>query len=807
MVKKVDYIPDNAVLQEDGDDTAGAQSSLMKQRRDRFATMETYWSSIHEEALEDDKFVAGEQWPEQVKKDREEAGRPILTYNLLPAFTRQIINKVRQERPQIRVTPVESDRGQTPQIENIQGTKDYSISDVYMGLIRNIEHVSRADHAYDTALMHAVNHGFGYFMLRNQYSDSDPFVQELKIERVKNPYSIYLDPSAEAADLSDAQDGFKFSSIASAVFDKKYPDKTKGEYQQGTAGGTYEGWYDKDQIRIAEYYYIEHKDDEVVMMNNGKIHYYSEVKDVLDELKRDEGIYIATNRGKQIRKAVMRPLCMYEKITASDILEGPLELPFRHIPIFAVLGDEIMVEGRTQYVSAIRHAKDPQKSYNYWRTAGTETVALAPKAPWLITSRQIKGHQRLWEKANRENLPYLPYNHVEGQPPPQRIFASGVAAAELQNATQDSVDIQAIIGLHEASLGAPGDEKSGKAILARQSQGSTSTYTFPDNLNRALEHMGRVLVNAIPRIYDTQRVLRVRLPDDTEDFVEINQSIVDEQTGKPSLVHDIGYGKYDVVVETGPSYATQRQEALEVQLELLRVLPPELAGNIVHLVVKNMAMPGAEEVSRILRKLLPDNLKSEDERAADLPKGVIFDDQGQPIVEETGEPYQPPPTPEQQLAARQQELEQAKIDAETATAQAKIAKAEADGLEAQAKLQEVTAGQDVDGDGEPDYSGMLPEIERIIKQAFEEHEMNPQAHKDAIETVVTDAVVDALRRVRSYVDTKMPKEEEGNSEAAEADAIGDIVKKAIADSKPKSVNFERDQEGNITSAVPEYSEE
>lgn len=775
---KANEIPQHARVTQDDSGGTDPEQDKLATIRDRFMAMSSYWSIIHEAGLEDDNFMAGEQWPEQVRKDREEARRPILTYNLLPSFTRQILNKVRQERPQVRVTPVESDRYQTPDMENVQGTHDYSLADVFMGIIRNIEHRSRADHAYDTALQHGVHHGFGYFVVKNQESRHDPFVQELVIKRVKNSYQVITDPAAQEADLSDMQDAFVFSSIHRTTFERKYPEVSYSSFDAGTMMANYEGWYEKENLRIAEYRWIEYRQDEVLQLSNGKIVYLSNVEDVLDEMQHESGVHIVEIDGAELRKPVKRPVCMWQKMTADEILEGPLELPFETIPIFPVLGEEMIVDGRTRYISAIRDAKDPQRSYNYWRTAAAETVALAPRAPIMATVKQTLGYEHLYDTANTENHPVMYYNHIEGVPPPKRLESAGVAAAELANAGQDAVDMQTIIGLHEANLGAESNEKSGKAILARQAQGSIATFTFPDNLNRALESMGRCLVFAIPKIYDTQRVLRIRLPDDTEDFVEINKSVKDEDSGKEHLVNDINYGRYDVVIETGPAYATQRQEALEAQMELLDKLPPEIAQNIIHLIVKNMAIPGADEIGRILRKMLPDELKSEDERAADLPKGVTFDADGNMVKD--GKPYQPDPTPQEQFAQRQQELAQAEIDAKMANTEADKEQAKAKQAQAQADLKEAelalaTLNNPEDGDQQPDYQAMLGPIEEIIKQAFAEHEADQEAHKGPIDEQVAAGVTDALERVKKYITRQTARQPTAAAPAPKATPLPDNV--------------------------------
>ena len=818
-------IPDSAITVDDDGNQRDLDERLLH-RRQRFEVMQTFWSEIHTQGLKDDKMVAGEQWPEEIRKERQEDRRPILTYNMLPAFNRQITNKIRQERPSVKVTPVETNRGADPRIGNMTGTKDYSVADIYAGIIKNIEHTSRADQAYDTATKHAVDHGFGYFYMLPTWSKIDPFVQELRIHRVKNSYSVMLDPDSQEADYRDMQDAFMFSNMARATYRAKYPETPYTEFADASMGSSYEGWYDTETVRIAQYFWLDHKQDSVILLSNGKVVYQSDVEEILDDLERETGIHVQKNaEGRDMIKPVKRPVCMWEKITARDILEGPLELPFSSVPIYPVFGEEIMVDGRMRYESAIRHAIDPQKSYNYWRTAATEAVALAPRAPWMITERQLAGHEKLYETANVRNLPYLIYNHVEGVPPPQRVFSANVAAAELQNATQDGVDMQTIIGLHDASLGKESNEKSGRAIIARQNAGTTATFQFPDNLGRALEQMGRNAVEAIPKITDTRRQVRIRLPDDSSDFIEVNQAVMDEATGKEYLLHDIAYGKYDVTLETGPSYATQRQEAADLQMELLKILDPEAARSIVHIIVQNLGVPGSEEVARVLRKMLPEQLKTEEEKLADLPKGVTKDDNGQ-LVDENGDPWQPEPTLEQQIAMKQQELDEAEHNAELAKHQATSDKAEADKAEAQAELAKVQqemaalqAGGPDQGQQQQQQQEMIAGIQETIRTVMEEHVNNPNAH-DAmeIEEKIAAAIVEALTRVRGYVDRSLkagqagpPEPGPGDRQPAEPMHRGPGAKQEFdlnlnLDRQPTSISHEYDGAGNIIKSIPMYDD-
>ena len=803
-------VPEGAInIENDPARSGGSRGALGRATdlvsvRERFDVMTTAWANNRDQAINDDKMVGGDQWDTLIRKEREEEGRPILTYNLLLTFCNQIVNRTRQEWPQIRVRPTQGDTGGARRVENVTGTKDYSMAEVMMGILRNIEHVSRADHAYITSLEHSVQHGFGFFRMQPVYTRDDSFDQELRIFRIKNSYSVLVDPSAQEVDYSDMQDCFIHTMVNKAAFERMWPDARATAFESNEQGNTYEGWYDREKVRIAEYFWIDYEQDSIVQMNDGQVHYKSDVEPILDELKRDRGIHVVRER------AVKRPRCKWQKMTASDILEGPVTLPCSHIPVFPVLGRELIIDGETRYHSAIRHAKDAQKAYNYWQTAASESVALAPRAPWVLTGKQIEGWEQEWENANRENQPYLLYNHQDGVPPPQRIFADQGAIAQLQQAGQQHQVMQDIIGMHESNLGAASNERSGVAVRERAARGELSTYGFADNLGRAIEHMGRVALEMIPRIYTGERVMRIRMPDDTEDFVKINETVRDEQTGRDVIRADIAYGKYDVVISTDPSFATQRQEAQQNILETMQRLPPEQAAMISHLLVKHMDFPGADDMARILRKMLPDDFKTPDELEEDLPPGVTLDEEtGQP-VDAQGQPWQKPPSPQEQIQMEEHKAEQKKHEAT-------IAKAEADLAEAQQKLAELQAGggEDPQAMAEQIQAGVLGELQGMLSEmldnAMEAHEANSSAHQELnIEGQITDMAVEVLNRVKKVYDGKIQQmTQEGmpapnGTDAAPGQGGPMIVTGDIEIPRVDKIVFETDGE-NLVAAVPQYS--
>lgn len=778
-----------------GDDLQNHLVSL----RERFDVMTTAWANNRDLAIKDDKVVGGEQWDFQIKKEREDDGRPVLTYNLLLTFCNQIVNRVRQEWPQIRVRPAQGDIAANRRVENVTGTKDYSQAEVMMGILRNIEHISRADHAYITSLEHSVQHGFGFFRMQPVYTRDDSFEQELKIYRVKNSYSVLCDPTAQEVDYSDMGDCFIHTMINKNQFNRRWPNARAASFESNEQGNTYEGWYDREMLRIAEYFWIDYRQDDILLMNDGSVHYRSKVEKILDDLKRDRGIYVEKDRPVKV------PECKWQKMTATDILEGPVTLPTSYVPVFPVLGRELIIDGETRYHSAIRHAIDAQKAYNYWQTAASESVALAPRAPWVLTGKQIEGWEGDWEDANKKNVPYLLYNHQEGVQPPQRVFADQGAIAELQQAAQQHQVMQDIIGMHEANVGAESNERSGVAVRERAARGELSTYGFGDNLSRAIEHMGRVALQMIPEIYTESRVMRIRMPDDTEDFVRINETVRDAQSGSDVVRHDITYGKYDVVISTDPSFATQRQEAQQNILETMQRLPPEQAGMISHLLVKHMDFPGSDDMARILRRMLPDNFKTPDELAEDLPPGVEMGDDGTP-VDAQGQPWQKPPSPQEQIALAEQQ-------AETKKHEATIAKAEADLAEAQAQLAELQSGGGEDPQAMADQiqQGVLGELQgmlaEVVEQAMEKHEANSSAHQELnIDDRMADMAVEILNRVKKVYDGKISQLSEGNGNGEGESNNAPVVTVNVEGNKVEAVEIQRGEGGQLT-AVPTYRED
>ncbi len=638
-----------------------SKEDRLKEIRERAAAAVTHWQHNFDSAQEDIEFLYGRQWPEAVRKEREDEGRPCITLNKLPGFVDQVLGDQRQNRPAISVHPVEANAAAGDNMPNVAGNSDYSLAEVYEALIRNIEYTSGAEAHYDNAFQHAVEGGFGWLRVLTKYSTDDAFDLDLAIKSIHNRFAVLMDPEATEADYCDANWCFISERMGKKEFQKRYPGKAVGDLGDADRG-EYTWWSNEEGVRVSEYFYRDPVTRTLLLLSDGRVVWQDEVKPVLDELA-DMGITVTRERKVKTYKV------KWMKVTAYDILEGPIDWPGSTIPVVPVLGKESVLGDKTYYRGLIRYGKDAQRMHNYWMTAATERVALAPKAPWVAPAEAIEGYEAEWANANRKNQSVLRYNAIPGVDRPHRDQPASMPAAELQLAMSASDEMKATIGLYDASMGAAGNETSGKAILARQRQGDRGTFAYIDNLSRSIRRVGQILIELIPKVYDGDRVLRLRFEDGEGDWVQINQMVMDEETQKPVLVNDIAAGKFDVTVKAGPSYQTQRLEAADSLMQFVQAVPAA-GGVILDLIAKNMDWPGSQEIAKRLRKMLPPGMLDADE------------------AEQAGiEP--PAPTPEQEAAMLQAQvdMEQAKADGEKAKAD--LAMAQAKSAEAQLKMAEI----------------------------------------------------------------------------------------------------------------------
>lgn len=534
-------------------------------------------------AIDDLNFSAGDQWPAEIKMQRQLDRRPCLTINKTDTFVRSVVNNMRQQRPRIKVHPVADGA-------------DQMISETIEGLIRHIEVSSNAELAYDTAADYQVRMGWGYWRIASRYCDERSFDQDLYIDRIRNPFAVYFDPSSASPDGLDANWCLITDRIRKSEFKQLYPKAAEDDFQSGGEGDERDSWSSKEEIMIAEFWRVEEEADELYQLSNGKNVLASEVGG-----KHQLGDVIGDGMVIDVRNTMRRAI-KWSKVTRTQELESR-DWPGKYIPVVPVYGAELIDQGKVIRYGMVRQLKDPQKMYNFWRTQETEFVALAPKAPWLIAEGQIENHEDEWATANTKNHSTLTYKPVQDDagnmlPPPMRQQPQAVPAASVNAAMAASEDLKAVASMFDPALGAPGQETSGKMVAERQAQSDLSNYHFYDNLTRSIRATGIILLDLIPHYYNTQRVMRIIGEDGNPQTVTLNEQAVDK------VLNDVTVGRYDVIMATGPGYDTKRQESASMMIDMLKTMPQlgQLAGD---LIVGQMDWPGARLLAERLEMANP----------------------------------------------------------------------------------------------------------------------------------------------------------------------------------------------------------
>ena len=614
----------------------------------------------HRERAEDDmRFVIGEQYDDDERQEREADGRPCLTINIMAQNVRQVTGQIRSLNPAIRVSAADS-------------AANKETAEIIEGMIRHIENRCDASSVYEAATEQAAASSIGYWRVRADYCDDVSFDQEAIIERIYTPFAVFIDPFAKHPTRKDMRYAFVVEEMPLDVFKEDYPDATPVDVTSDHRIDNYSQWGSAEKVVVAEYFWIDHDEYEIGLLPSGQV------------------IKGPFPKGFQVgrKRKVQKPKVMWAKITANDVLEGPMEFPSRYIPIVAVTGEEWHVGEETYRSSVIRFAKEPQRLYNYAVSTQAEVTAMQPKAPFLVSTAQIAGLEDVWAETGVKNRPYLPYvPDPEAGGAPQRVpppIASQALITQIQFAAED---IKRTTGIYDASLGARSNETSGRAILARKEESQNATSIYSDNMVKAVQHTGTILVDMIPRIYDARRMVRV-LGEDGQEKMQVINDMLQGQNG-PVPVNDLSLGKYEVRIAVGPSYSAKREETRAGMEEFFRAYPAA-APLLGDLYAKTLEWTDADRAAERLRKMLPPGIAEEPEEM----------------------------TPEQQQAkmmqAQQAQAEAAMQQEAQAIAKAK-AIAEAKEAEADARKAEAEAQK-----AEIEVAGMRGDIKALVESSVAE---------------------------------------------------------------------------------------
>ena len=656
---------------------------IVAEAKKRFERAKTAYSQTRQLGVEDTRFVMGDsdngwQWPDDIRNTRKIDKRVCLTVNLTAQHCNQVINNIRQNRPSVNVSPV--DNG-----------SDKKTAEMLGGLIRNIQVSSAADDAHDVAAEHGVYGGEGYWRIVTEYEDESSFNQVIKIKTCPNPQLVYIDPDCKELDKSDAEWGFVFEDITKDECKRDHPDIDPESWGQESRKA---GWCDDETIRRAEYFWCTYKKDTACLCADGSTHLRS---------KLPEGAVVIKERSTEVKEWHWCKL-----IGGHDAPVDQTEWLGAYLPIVAVVGKELNVNGEVIRKGLVRDMKDPARMVNFAYSETVQTLALQNKVPYMAAAEALEGYENIWKSANLENRAYLPYNAYDDEgkelPRPERQSPAVMPAAQVQLLQLSTDQMRAASGQQNSNFGIKSEASSGVGIQRLKAQGETATFHFPDNLARALRYEAKILIDLIQKYYDTARVVRILGLDGKESTANLQpgmESPYQEQTDEQGEIQHIfnpQVGRYDVTVDTGPAYQTQRQEAFAALSDIASRNPSlmQVAGD---LIMRAADFPMADKLAERLAKTLPPELRDEKEGEPQIPPEMQqqmqqMQEQMQQMDEQMKQAAQHIEQLEQEKQAKMMEVQakreaaeiSAQVDRETAELDARVALEKAE-LDRQTKLQ------------------------------------------------------------------------------------------------------------------------
>ena len=542
--------------------------------------------------------------------------RPSYSFNQLPKFGRQVINDQWQNVPQIKYIP--------------KTDADVDKAELLEDKIREIQAQGCAQTAYKLAIASQVNIGWGYFAFATDYDNDDSNDQNIYIRQIPNTFQVYDDPSTREQDRSDRRYLIEVEDIPRTDFNR-LNDRDYSTNDLQSIGDDYPDWASmgKDLVRIGHYWRVEH--------DKKKVWFHKETGEKLTEKPKDVKNYN--------EREIKTPRVMYYKCTATEKLEER-EWIGSHIPYCFVEGNKSIVNGKTHLTGLYEDMVSTQVLYNYATNTAIELAESAPIAPFVGDARAFKGYEKYYDTVNTKNYSYLPFNGIDenGQPinQPQRMQNGADLSSAVSLIQMAEQNFYGTSGIYPASLGQQSNEKSGKAIIARQREGDVSTSNYPDMFGRALLYGGIIFMDLSKKIYDGSREIQVMSEDKKTRAVKINQKYTDEKTGKP-INYDLTKGDYEVAVTTGPSYSTKREESREAQIQLFQAAPQAMLPAL-PMIIRSMDWPNADKTADAVERGLPPELRDPDrqeEQMKGVPPAVQAQmQQAQQIIQQLGQALQ-----------------------------------------------------------------------------------------------------------------------------------------------------------------------
>lgn len=552
------------------------------------------------QCLQDRRFysIAGAQWEGPLFYQYE--NKPRLEVNKIALAVQRIFSEYRNNR--ISVNFISKD-----------GSKNKTLADICDKLYRADEQDSCAEEAYDNAFEEGVAGGFGAWRLRAEYEDEedpDNEYQRIRIEPIFDAdSSVFFDLNAKRQDKSDARHCFVLTSMTRASYIREWNDDP-ATWPKIVHQSEFD-WQTPDVVYVAEFYRVENVRETLHIFEaiDGTEEKYLDSE--LDDETRATLEAVGTVEVRQ-RKITRKRVHKYI-MSGGKVLEDAGFLAGRYIPIVPFYGKRWFIDNIERCSGHVRTAKDAQRLKNMQLSKLAEISALSSVEKPILTPEQVAGHQVMWSEDNIKNYPYLLINPITG--PDGNTQVGGPVAytksasvppalAGLLQITEQ--DIRDLLGNQEQ-----GDKIvsniSGKALETVQQRLDMQSYIYLSNMAKAIRRCGEIWLSMAKEIYiEPKRKMKGLGLQNTVETVELMKPMIDEQ-GELRYEGDLSTANFDVAVDVGPSFRSQREAIVQSLTNLAAVTQdPQTQSVLQAMIVMNMDGEGLADAREFFRKKLVD---------------------------------------------------------------------------------------------------------------------------------------------------------------------------------------------------------
>lgn len=600
-------VPPTSVIAESEEGLGTSGDAIVDEARRRFRRCAEWEANSRSRFIEDLKFSYGDsdngyQWPTAVRRTRDVDSKPCLTLNIIRQHNLQIINDAKRNKSEVTVLAT-------------GGGATYDSAEVIRAVMSDVQYNSQAQLAYSVAREFQIYGGIGWWRLVTRYVNNNTFDQEVKVEPIIDPLTVYMDPDIKQRNGSDAKFAFVFDDLPRDAFREAYPQYIDivGRNPLSVGSGD-DDWITRDHIRVCEYFRKVPKEDWLLSFLDPS----DGVRKNLRESRMPKDMIKAVREHEHTKRRRVWDEVVEWYLIAGDQVIDETVWPGAYIPLIRVIGEEQVVEGILDRKGHTRSMKDAQRMYNYNASAQVEVVALQTKTPWKGAAAAIEEYETYWNNVNTANAAFLPFNHIDddGNPIPPEALPSRldppVPSQAFEMGMQSAFNqIMMVSGQYQNQMGMMGNERTGSAIQERMDQGDTATYHFRDNYESALVFTGIQLVDLIPKIYDSDRVMMIQADDGSMYDLQIDprqaialQTKKDVQGKVIRRIFNPAVGRYEVRASQGQAFGTRRQETVQA-LTLILTQAPGLTGIVGDLLLSAMDFKEAREAAQRLRRMVP----------------------------------------------------------------------------------------------------------------------------------------------------------------------------------------------------------